>query len=175
MVTVENNTDTIPELDIELPEITQVGFVVEDLEDAIERFRLIMGLDSWEVYRFEPPELSDTWYRGEPTEFSMRIAHTYAGETNLEFIEPLSGPNVYADHLDEHGEGIHHLKSSWDEEARTYEVVEAFEDAGIPVLQRGSYMNSEFWYFDTAEVLNGLVFETSIRRMGERTPEYTLP
>lgn len=167
--------DAIPELDIDLPEITQVGFVVEDIEDAIERYRLVMGLESWVAYRFEPPELSDTWYRGDPVEFSMRIAHTYVGETNLEFIEPLEGPNIYADYLEEHGEGIHHLKTSWEDEERTHEVVDAFEEAGIPILQRGSYKSSQFWYFDTADLLNGLVFETSIKRTDERTPEFTCP
>lgn len=33
----------------------------------------------------------------------MRIAHRFVGETNLELIEPLDGPSVYADHLAEHG------------------------------------------------------------------------
>lgn len=67
---------------------------------------------------------------------------------------------------------MHHLSSSRKSERRTYEVVEVFEDAGIPVVQSGSYKRSEFWYFDTAEVLNGLVFETSIRRNEAwRSPE----
>jgi methylmalonyl-CoA/ethylmalonyl-CoA epimerase len=60
-------TDTIPTTGIEIPEITQVGFVVEDLEDGMERFGSILGIAPWEVYRFEPPKLSETTYRGEIT------------------------------------------------------------------------------------------------------------
>lgn len=163
-------------LDIEMPEVTQVGFVVEDVEDAAERYSRVLGIEPWTGYRFEPPDLADTTYRGESVTYSMRIAHGFAGETNLELIEPLSGPSIYADHLEEHEEGMHHLKSSWDDEQRTYEIVEAFEDAGIPVVQSGGYKGSEFWYFDTADVLNGLIFETSIRRNeGERSPDFVYP
>lgn len=168
--------DAIPEVNIEIPNVRQVGIVVEDLEDGMERFRSILGVEPWTGYRFEPPELADTTYRGEPVEYGMRIAHGYAGETDIELIEPTIGPNIYFDHLGEHGEGLHHVKSSFPGEERTYEVVAAFEDAGIPVIQSGSYDGSEFWYFDTADELNGLLFETSIRRgIDERTPEFVYP
>lgn len=163
-------------LDIEIPEIVQLGIVVEDIEDAMEQYRMILGVEPWTVYRFEPPDLTDTTYRGESVEYSMLIAHGYAGETDIELIEPLSGPNVYSDHLDERGEGVHHIKAAWEDEARTYEVVEEFEDAGFPVVQSGRYLGSEFFYFDTSEELHGLSFETSIRRNEEeRTPEFVYP
>ena len=103
-------------------------------------------------------------YRGDLGSFSMRIAHEFAGETNLELIEPLDVPNVYHDHLEAHGEGIHHLKPAWDDGRRIYEVIQVLREAGIQVVQIRSCKASEFWYFDTTDVVNGLMFEASIRR-----------
>lgn len=167
----------LPSVDIELPNVAQIGIVVDDLEDGMERYSSILGIEPWTGYRFEPPALTDTTYRGNPVEYGMRLAHGYAGEIDVELIEPTISPNIYQDHLDEHGEGLHHVKSSWPgAPERTYRVVDAFTDAGIPVVQSGRYHGSEFWYFDTAPVLNGLVFETSIRRnMNDRTPEFVYP
>lgn len=168
---------SVPHVDVALPNVQQVGIVVEDIEDSMERYRAILGIEPWTGYRFEPPALSETTYRGEPVEYGMRLAHGYAGEMDIELIEPLFGPTIYTDHLDNHGEGLHHIKSSWPgDPERTYRVVAAFEDAGIAVIQSGCYHDSEFWYFDTAPLLNGLVFETSIRRnVADRTPDFEYP
>lgn len=69
-------TDTIPRVDVGLPEISHVAFVVEDLEAAMDRFGRLLGVEPWFLYRYEPPRLTDTTYRGEPAEYSMRVAVT---------------------------------------------------------------------------------------------------
>lgn len=166
----------IPELDVELPEVEQVAIVVEDLDDGMARFRAILGVEPWTVFRFEPPMLTDTTYRGEEAEYGMVLAIGYAGETMIELIEPTIGPNVYRDHLDEHGEGLHHVAYfGWDEDEAT-EVIEKFEDAGMPVVQSGHYEGTDFWYFDSQEELNGLMFEIGVRRnVEDREPERIWP
>lgn len=68
--------DTVPRVDIPLPEISHVAFVVEDLEKAMSRFGRLLGIEPWFLYRYEPPRLADTTYRGEPAEYSMRVAVT---------------------------------------------------------------------------------------------------
>lgn len=134
----------IPETGTEIPKVDQVGFVVESLEDGVERFQKLFGVSPWTEYRLEPPELEGTTYRGEPVEFGFRAALAYASDTNLELVEPTMGPNIYEDHLTAHGEGLHHLKSSFVDEAETHEVIRRFEDAGIDIIQSGSYKGSEF-------------------------------
>lgn len=165
----------VPSLDVELPGIDQVALVVEDMRDAVERYNAILGTD-WTVYRFESPELTETTYRGEETEYGMLIGIGYVGDTMVELIEPTIGPNIYTEHLEEHGEDLHHVGYfSWDEE-ETYEVIEEFEDAGMGVIQSGEYLGTEFWYLDTADELNGLIFETAVRRdVGDREPVYEHP
>jgi len=166
----------IPELDVELPAIDQVAIVVKDLDDGMARFRSILGVEPWTVFRFEPPALTDTTYRGEETEYGMVLALGDAGETMIELIEPTVGPNVYRDHLDEHGEGLHHVAYfGWDETEAEH-VIEEFGAAGMPVVQSGHYQGTDFWYFDSEDELNGLTVEIGVRRdVEDREPERVWP
>lgn len=166
----------IPDLGFELPEIDQIAIVVEDLKDGMDRYQGILGIEPWTIHRFEPPDLTDTTYRGEPTEYGMLLALAHTGDTMIELIQPTFGPNLYDDHLADHGEGLHHVAYfGWDED-ETRRIVRAFEDAGMPVIQSGRYGSTEFWYFDTADILNGLIFETAVRRLDDRpAPLATYP
>lgn len=166
----------IPNLDVELPGVDQVAIVVEDLKDGMDRYRGILGIEPWTVHRFEPPNLTETTYRGEDVEYGMLLALGDAGDTTIELIEPTTGPNLYEDHLEAHGEGLHHVAYFGWSEAETYEVIEAFEAAGMPVVQSGNYLGTDFWYLDTAEELNGLCFETAVRRnTDDREPAAVYP
>ncbi len=164
---------TVPDLGIEVPEISQIAFVVEDIEDGMDRFGGILGLGPWDIYRFEPPTLTDTTYRGEPHDYSMILALAFAGETMIELIEPLEGPSIYTEHLDEHGEGLHHVACFAFED--TEAVVAEFEEAGMPVLQSGVFGEVPYWYFDTEEQLNGVIFETATNLEAMQEPDRTYP
>ncbi|MFP4625705.1 MAG: VOC family protein [Natronomonas sp.] len=168
--------EDIPQLDIELPGIDQFAVVVEDLKDGMDRYRGIFGVEPWTIYRFEPPELTQTTYRGDDVEYGMVLALADVGDTMIELIEPTIGPNVYTDHLEEHGEGLHHVAYfGWDE-SETHDVIASFEAVGMPVIQSGNYLGTDFWYFDTRDELNGLCFETGVRRnVGEREPVAVYP
>lgn len=163
----------IPELDVDVPEISQIGIVVEDLEDGMDRFGALLGLGPWDRYRFEPPTLTDATYRGESHDYTMELALTMLGDLMIELIEPLEGESIYTEHLDEHGEGIHHVACfAFDD---TEAVVEAFEDAGMPVIQSGVYGEVPYWYFDTADQLNGVIFETATNLETMQEPDATYP
>lgn len=157
----------IPDPGVDLPGVDQVAIVVEDLQDGVDRYRTILGVEPWRVYRFEPPALTETTYRGEETEYGMWLALGDAGGTEIELIEPTMGENLYADHLAAHGEGLHHVAYfGWDPEEAAA-AVESFADAGMPPVQTGRIAGIEFVYLDTTDELNGLLFETSIRQSRE--------
>jgi len=164
---------TIPDVGVELPEVTQLGIVVADIEDGMDRFGALLGVGPWDIYRFEPPALTDTTLRGEPHDYSMILALAYAGETMIELIEPLEGESLYTEHLDEHGEGLHHVACFAFDDPET--VVQQFEDAGMDVLQSGVYGETPYWYFDTREQLNGIIFETAANIDALPEPDDTYP
>jgi len=147
----------VESLDVEVPELSQVGLVVEDLEDGMDRWGAMLGLEPWRVMRFEPPGLSEATYQGEEREMSFRLAVAEAGPMDVELIEPLEGENSYTEHLAEHGEGIHHVACFDYDDPRA--VAESYIDAGVPVVQSGVYHGSTFWYFDFREAMNGTILE----------------
>lgn len=144
-------------IDIEVPAIDQVGIVVEDLEDGMDRFGRMLGIDTWRIYEFAPPALSETVFQGEERTQSWRLCLATVGDIDIELIEPLDGENTYTHHLDAHGEGIHHLACFAFDEPRA--VVEEYTNAGVPIEQSGVYKGSTFWYLDMRDAMNGLIFE----------------
>jgi len=154
-------SDGIP---IALPEIEQIAFVVEDVDSAVRTHHEVLGIGPWRIYRHGPSDFTESSYYGEPVELDIDVAIAEVGDTMYELIAPGNGTNCYQAHLDVHGEGLHHVAYfSWSER-ETYDVVERLTDAGVQVMQRGVVHGTEFWYFDLRAELNGLVFETAVRR-----------
>jgi methylmalonyl-CoA/ethylmalonyl-CoA epimerase len=75
-----------------------------------------------------------------------------------ELIEPLSGPSIHADWLEERGEGFHHVAYVV---ASLEQTTAEMESAGHPAIARihsfGSAGDGAAAYFDTADVLGFLV------------------
>ena len=91
------------------PPFKQCALVVEDLDDAVRRWSHELGIGPWTAYRLEPPILKSTIYHGEEVPFALRHALAWQGELQFELVQPLYGPSIFADHLAEHGEGLHHV------------------------------------------------------------------
>lgn len=165
-------TPDIPEIETEIPEISQIAAVVHDLDDGMERFGAILGITQWDVFRFEPPTLTDRTLYGEEADYSMKLSLGYIGDTMIELIEPMEGESIYTEHLEEHGEGLHHIACFTFDDPES--VVQEFEDAGMPVIQSGNFGGTPYWYFDTADVLNGVIFETAANVDSMPEPDRTV-
>ncbi len=140
--------------------VHQVGIVVEDLERAITGHSRLLGYSDtdWRRADFGPESVERLLVRGAPVEFSMRLG--FAGsDPELELIEPVSGPSIYREWLDERGEGLHHLAVVVRSLA---EATAAMEHAGFGVVQAGAGFAPEgrggFAYYETGQAL-GYVLE----------------
>jgi methylmalonyl-CoA/ethylmalonyl-CoA epimerase len=87
----------------------QLAAIVHDLDGAVRRWSAHLGIGPWTGYRLGPPRLKDMRYHGRDVEFSFRHAFAWQGELQFELIEPLGGPSIFSDHLEAHGEGLHHV------------------------------------------------------------------
>lgn len=164
----------VADLDIELPSIDQVAWVVEDLKDGMDRFRGLFGLEPWSVLRFEPPSLTETTYHGHAGEYGMWLALCFEAGPAIELIEPSFGDSIYRDFLDDGGSGVHHVACfSWSP-AEAIDIVERFEAAGYPMVQSGAREGNEFWYLDTRDPL-GVYFEVVAFRNPSRDPAFIYP
>jgi len=145
----------LPLQPIKMGDLTQVGMVVKDLQESMERYWKLLGIGPWNIYTYAPPMLREATVRGKRVEYSMRLALCMAGPVQLELIQPLEGPSIYVEHLAEKGEGLHHIQSRVE---NIEEVLAAFEKNGIKVLMSGKYGDGEFYYLDTEPVIGRLHF-----------------
>ncbi len=88
--------------------IRQICLVVRDLDRAMATWAAL-GIGPWQVHDLGPNWISDMTYRGKPQLTACRFALATSGDLSFELIEPGDEPNVYTEHLEAHGEGMHHL------------------------------------------------------------------
>jgi methylmalonyl-CoA/ethylmalonyl-CoA epimerase len=86
----------------------QIGIVVRSLDRALERYAGVWGLSPWRCWTYGPETVPDLGLRGEPAEYEMNIA-LWGESPQIELIEPVRGPSIYHEWLDDHGEGLHHI------------------------------------------------------------------
>jgi catechol 2,3-dioxygenase-like lactoylglutathione lyase family enzyme len=80
------------------------SLLVRDLDAAATRLAAALGV-RWNCWTIAPEHC---FVHGQPSPFTFRAAFADVGGTNLELIAPHSGRSVYDEHLDRHGEGLHH-------------------------------------------------------------------
>jgi Glyoxalase/Bleomycin resistance protein/Dioxygenase superfamily len=138
-------------LKVNFPEISQVAVVVRDMKKTIENYWKILGLGPWSIYTFAPPALKEMRVRGKSVTYSMKLAETTVGGVIIEVLEPLEGPSIYKEFLEQKGGGPHHIACYKVPDVK--EALENFKKMGIAVLQSGKFDEVEFYYLDTENTL----------------------
>jgi catechol 2,3-dioxygenase-like lactoylglutathione lyase family enzyme len=140
---------------IKIGEISQIGIIVRDLQKATDNYWSTLGIGPWMTMRIEPPLLADVTMRGKPVEASMVAAIAQSGNIQLELIQPLEGPSIWKEFLEQRGEGIHHVQSLVQDPGA---ALVAFREMGVDVLMSGRIGDNIFYYMDT-EPLLGVIYE----------------
>lgn len=127
--------------------IIQVAWVTDDIDAAERLLAEQFGVASWTRVPDVVFGPDTTTLRGEPVEMVLHVSLAYAGDLQLELIQPVRGPGIHREFLDVHGSGLHHVCFAVDD---VDAACAAAEDAGVPVLMRGSMMDGEieFAYLD---------------------------
>ncbi len=110
-----------------LPPIDQVGYVVRDLDAALETFGPIFG----PFVTLESP-LEGTNYRGRPSDVTLKMAFGRSGPVEIELIQWVSGDSPHKEALDAGREGVHHIRFKLDRDIATYR--ERLEARGFTVI-----------------------------------------
>ncbi|MCU1490913.1 MAG: hypothetical protein JWM85_2318 [Acidimicrobiaceae bacterium] len=155
--------------------ISQVAIVSRDLERTMENYTNLLGWGPWNVYRHEPPRLHHTEVNGEQVDYTMLGAETHVGDLGFEILQPLEGPSIYKQWLDEHGEGLHHVAVMLHDFEESNELRRRFADSGMPVLMSGRIgENIEFFYLDTEPSLK-IILESGSGHAIDLKPDYVYP
>jgi catechol 2,3-dioxygenase-like lactoylglutathione lyase family enzyme len=127
--------------------LTQIAWVTDNLESTERLLTEQFGTGAWTRIPDVVFAAETTTLRGEPVEFVAHISLGYAGDLQLELIQPVRGRTVHAEFLEAHGPGLHHVCFEVEDVSASCAEAEA---AGVPVLMRGSMMDGEieFAYLD---------------------------
>jgi hypothetical protein len=139
-------------------EIRQNGYVVRDVEAAMQHWSEVLGVGPW--YYFERVPIDDFRFRGSASNIDVSIALANSGPLQIELIEQRNAaPSMYRDFMAEVGEGLQHV-AYWTEHFDRDLV--AAEARGFRVGQSGQINGGDgrFVYFES-DAHNGSVIELS--------------
>jgi len=134
--------------------ITQVCVVVNDLDATVKAYTDILGWGPWSIYDYVPPRLHHSRLHGQDQDFTMVGAECEI-QPGLwfEIIQPLDGPSIYREHLEKHGEGLHHIAMMKPTVEESDALRRHFEDRGGEVSMGGRFGETDadtigFYYLD---------------------------
>lgn len=143
----------------EFNDFVQIGAVVRDLDASINVLSEVFGIGPFRIIGWPPADRTDLerFYRGTPGSFTARMAWAELGPIELELIQPLEGESIWSDFLDEHGEGIHHIRFNVSDLERAIKYVAG---QGIEVTQQGSGLRpGTTWAYLGTESKVGFIIE----------------
>jgi len=164
-----------PQEKLVLRQVLQVAVVVKDLQKSMERYWNLFGIGPWQVYTFQPPNLTHTTIRGKSEPYTMKLALAQVGSVAFGLIQPLTGPSIYREFLQQKGEGFHHVAV-----APTYDydsAVDVFGKWGINILMSGTWAGTTCAYMNTEKDLTAILEIYKMRPPGiaRPAPEATYP
>lgn len=97
---------------------------------------------------------AQTGYAGERTPARAKLAFFGTGQVRVELIEPVDGPSTWDDHLDRHGQNLHH--SAFQIQGMG-EKVAPLGEQGVPLVQKGEFPGGRYACLDDASSLGTII------------------
>ncbi len=129
----------------------QIAWVTRDLAATEAVLTALLGAKKWvrmPGVHFSPEACT---YRGQPADFVADISLSYAGDTQLELIAPVSGPNIYTEFLEQCGPGLHHICIEVGDAAHFDAAVRDAERDDLPVVMAGTMPGGMRFAYVSAE------------------------
>lgn len=151
----------------------QVAYVVADLDSAVRHWADVLGVGPWSVWTVGPDVTFDAHYAEEPARFTFRHALAWSGEMQLELVEPVSGPSIFADQLASSGQGLNHIGRLVDDREAERAALIA---AGYRAVQGASFGESRDGRFEYFRAPDGSALIELIQPPTRRfAPDYVYP
>ena len=139
------------------PAFCQVAWVVRDLVAAEKFFVETMGISRFMHMDNLAAKDTEGTYLGKPGNWVCNLHIAYAGDTQIELIQPVSGASMYQESLDRHGDAVQHV-AYWLDDADYDAAAAHLESSGYPQIQSFRLPILRVGYYDTRRVI-GVVTE----------------
>lgn len=138
--------------------LTQVGFIVRDIETTKKKFAEFFGVPVPNHFDGGKFEVTGTTVNGEsaPDANCLMAFFDVGPNTQIELIQPNGVKSTWQDFLDEHGEGVHHI--AFGVKGMDEKILQC-ENFGMKCVQRGKYGDGggEYAYLDASNDLKVLI------------------
>jgi len=137
--------------------VSSIIWVVKDL-DPVLRYYENLGLK--DIQRTGVREFTGLAYKGKPAPTTGKSAFAHIGHVFIEWIQPVTGDNIYTDFLKRHGDGVLALGYAVSSDEELGRQVAYFHSRRVEVLQRTQWQGTKGTghgaYLDTAAKGGGL-------------------
>lgn len=129
-----------------LKRVDHIGVVVKSLKPVRKLYRDVFGLEP--VFEETVPEQK------------VRVIGFRIGETNIEYLEPVSGDSPISNFLEKRGEGLHHIAYGV---ADIHEVLRQMKAQGVRLIDEEPRVGAEgkLIAFVHPKDMNGVLLELS--------------
>jgi catechol 2,3-dioxygenase-like lactoylglutathione lyase family enzyme len=159
---------------LDLPRVGQVGIITPGIQDALPGFAAAFNLRTW----YEPQYAEKHFFiDGQEVELDFNLVFAYSGGLQIELIEENSQKAlIFKDHLDQQGQGIHHLGFFVaDIDAK----LKRANQLGLEILLEGQFKTAgggsvRFVYLDTRQQCGIILELINIKLYGVNIPQTEL-
>jgi catechol 2,3-dioxygenase-like lactoylglutathione lyase family enzyme len=156
---------------LDLPRVGQIGIITAGIREALPGAAAAFNLRTW----YEPQYTEKEFIiNGEQVELDFNLVFAYSGDLQIELIEEKSQKAaVYKDHLDQCGQGIHHLGFFVPDMDAKLDLV---EQLGLEILLESRFRTAgggsvRFAYLDTRQVCGMILELINIKLYGINIPQ----
>ena len=135
----------------------QFAFSVHDLK-PVSDYWAKLGLGAM---AFNKGNLSEVEYHDKPVQIDQAFGWQRGRKIVYEWLQPITSPNTFDDHMNAYGEGVHHIAFNVPDMPR---AVAAWKSTGLQVASSGAWGekgkpgSGRFTYVDT-QPIGGVIAE----------------
>jgi hypothetical protein len=139
------------------PNFCQVAWAVKDIVAAEKFFTQTIGVPKFLHFDNLAAKDCEGTYRGKPGDWVINLYVAYAGDTQVELIQHVSGKSMFEESLQEHGDAVQHV-AYWLDDSEYDAAAKHLESAGYSLIQGFKLPLARVGYFDTRPAI-GVVTE----------------
>ena len=164
----------LQESSLDLPGVGQLGFIVHDIQASLPRISSAFNLKTW----YQPQYIEKQFkIEDQPIELDFDLVVAYSGKLQVELIEEKSQrARIYHDHLENYGEGLHHLGFFVSDIDTKLKIT---KQIGLNILLESEFKTAggghvRFVYLDTRKICGVIVELANIKLYGINVPQTEL-